>query len=145
MRACCLNITNAERSQDTYKAPAVGHPVSSSVQTQSVFREEFTPELGRHGSVVAAQLGFDPSFATSTTKVSTTASVGPSKAGTLGKQPSLTNRHSMIRKGSKRSLRAGITKGMAGVSDEEFNNVFRVPIPTNANPTEALANRFQGP
>lgn len=123
--------------------PATGQPVPSSVQTQSIFREEFTPELGRNGSVVAAHpLGFDPSFATSTTKVSTAASVVPSKAGTVRKQQSFTRRPSVIRKSSRRSLRSG--SAMAGVSDEEFNNVFRVPIPTNANPTEVLANRFQG-
>lgn len=54
----------------------------------------------------------------------------------------------MRRSGSKKSMRAGSVRsldreryGADGVDD--INSAFAVPIPTDGNPTEALANRFQ--
>jgi len=54
----------------------------------------------------------------------------------------------MRRSGSKKSMRAGSVRsldreryGADGIDD--INSAFAVPIPTDGNPTEALANRFQ--
>lgn len=146
MGSCCFPIANRSPLQDHLVTPADAGR-STSAQSQSVFREEFTPEIGRNGSAVAGySSGPDQSFAFSNTKVNNSVNaVGPSKVGTLRKQHSLNKGTTVMKRSSKRSLRgAASVKGMAGIPDEEFNNVFRVPIPTNANPTEVLANRFQG-
>lgn len=145
MGLSCSSIANLISIKEPGMNPTAAPPIITSARSQSAFREEFTPEFGRNGSfAIGNPDDVDHSFATSTTAVNTTANIGPSKVGTLMKQHSLTKRPNAMRKSSKHSLRAASAKGMPGVSDAEFNNVFRIPIPTNANPTEVLANRFQG-
>lgn len=144
MGVCCLAITNNVLAQKTYIRPPAAQSTSCSMQSQSAFREEFTPEVGRNGSMIVANpIGHDLPFATSTT-ANTSANLGPSKVGTLKKQHSFIKQEDVPRKSSRRSMRAVGAKGIAGTPDDDFNNVFRIPIPTNANPTEVLANRFQG-
>ena len=57
----------------------------------------------------------------------------------------------MRRSGSRKSLRAGSVRSL-NLGDrekytadglEDVNSAFAVPIPTDGNPTEVLANRFQ--
>ena len=67
----------------------------------------------------------------------------PSRGGTLRKRQSLKKSGSLMRRGSRKSLRAGSIKGMRD-DDDSFNSVFHTPIPTSGNPTDILANRFQG-
>jgi hypothetical protein len=58
----------------------------------------------------------------------------------------------MRRSGSKRSLRAGSVRSLVLGDKEKYsvdgvedpNSAFYVPIPTGGNPTEVLAERFQG-
>lgn len=79
-------------------------------------------------------------------------SPGPSRSGTLRKKASLSKKGSLRRNGSRRSMRAGSVRSLSlgdrekyhsdGV--EDVNSAFMVPIPTTGNPTEVLANRFQG-
>lgn len=69
--------------------------------------------------------------------------------GTLKKKASLSKRGSLRRNGSRRSVRAGSVKSLSlgdreKYNDEDMNSAFVVPIPTTGNPTEVLANRFQG-
>ena len=76
-----------------------------------------------------------------------TAAGGPSRSGTLKKRQSVSRKTSLKRSGSRKSLRAGSTKGVAHgdrTDDHEYNSAFYTPIPTSSSPTEILANRFQG-
>lgn len=58
----------------------------------------------------------------------------------------------MRRSGSKRSLRAGSVRSLVLGDKEKYsvdgaedqNSAFYIPVPTNGNPTEVLADRFQG-
>lgn len=47
-----------------------------------------------------------------------------------------------MRAGSVRSLNLG-DKEKYGVDADDANSAFLIPIPTNGNPTDTLANRFQ--
>jgi hypothetical protein len=76
----------------------------------------------------------------------------PSRSGTLKKKASLKRSGSLKRTGSKRSSYAGSVRSLNlgekekyGVGgDDEMNSAFFTPVPTSGNPTEILANRFQG-
>lgn len=77
-------------------------------------------------------------------------SVTPSRSSTLKKKSSLNKRGSIRRSGSRRSMRAGSVRSLNlgdkekyGVDGDDANSAFSVPIPTNGNPTDTLANRFQ--
>lgn len=55
----------------------------------------------------------------------------------------------MKRTGSKRGSRPGSVKSLNLADDAdgqgtEINSAFFTPVPTTGNPTEILANRFQG-
>ena len=72
-------------------------------------------------------------------------------SSTLKKRSSLSKRGSMRRSRSRKSLRAGSVRSL-NLGDrekytadglEDANSAFAVPIPTDGNPTEVLANRFQ--
>ncbi|KAL9050793.1 MAG: hypothetical protein Q9162_006414 [Coniocarpon cinnabarinum] len=65
-----------------------------------------------------------------------------SRGGTLRKRQSLKKSGSLMRRGSRKSLRAGSIKGMRD-DEDSFNSVYHSPVPTSGNPTEVLANRFQ--
>ena len=57
----------------------------------------------------------------------------------------------MRRSGSRKSLRAGSVRSLnlgdrekyGAEGADDVNSAFAVPIPTDGNPTDALANRFQ--
>lgn len=57
----------------------------------------------------------------------------------------------MRRSGSRKSLRAGSVRSLnlgdrekyGAEGADDMNSAFAVPIPTDGNPTDALANRFQ--
>ena len=75
----------------------------------------------------------------------------PSRASTLKKKASLSKRGSFRRSSSRKSSRAGSVRSINfgekeryGVTEDEQNSAFYVPIPTSGSPTELLANRFQG-
>lgn len=70
-----------------------------------------------------------------------------SRGNTLKKKPSIRRSGSLKRSGSRRSMKAGSVKSLALQSSndpDEMHSAFFCPIPTTGNPTEALANRFQG-
>lgn len=65
----------------------------------------------------------------------------PSRGGTLRKKASLK------RSSSRRSSRAGSVRSLAVHPQgdiDELHSPFYSPVPTSGNPTEILANRFQG-
>nr|OQO15409.1 hypothetical protein B0A51_17136 [Rachicladosporium sp. CCFEE 5018] len=67
----------------------------------------------------------------------------PSRNNTLKKKASVKRMGSLKRSSSRKSL-AGSIKGVGNSADEQdYNNVFFTPIPTQGSPTEILANRFQ--
>ena len=76
----------------------------------------------------------------------------PSRGGTLKKKHSLKRGSSLKRSGSRKSLHAGTVRSLALDEKEkhadeqgrEMNSAFYTPVPTTGNPTEILANRFQG-
>jgi hypothetical protein len=71
----------------------------------------------------------------------------PSRSGTLKKKASLKRGSSLRRSGSRRSSRAGSVRSLAlhpSGDVSEMQSAFFSPVPTTGNPTEILANRFQG-
>jgi hypothetical protein len=71
----------------------------------------------------------------------------PSRGGTLKKKASLRRGGSLKRSSSRRSSRAGSVRSLALQSSadvDEMHSAFFSPVPTTGNPTEILANRFQG-
>lgn len=128
---------------------ATGAVAEPSYARNGRFHEEFDAASQR-GSVVFE----GPSSATvqrSASQMSNSRSATPTRSGTLKKKSSLSKRGSMRRSGSKRSLRAGSVRSLVlgdkekysvdGVDDQ--NSAFYIPVPTNGNPTEVLADRFQ--
>lgn len=77
-------------------------------------------------------------------------SLPPSRSGTLKKKASLKRGGSLRRSNSKRSSYAGSVKSLKlGEKEkyepnEEHNSAFYCPVPLSGNPTELLADRFQG-
>ena len=70
-----------------------------------------------------------------------------SRGNTLKKKASLRRSGSLKRSGSRRSMNAGSVRSLAlqpTTDQDEMQSAFHCPVPTGANPTEALANRFQG-
>jgi hypothetical protein len=49
-----------------------------------------------------------------------------------------------MRAGSVRSLALGDREKYAVDGEEDVNSAFYIPVPTSGNPTEVLAERFQG-
>lgn len=112
------------------------------------FREEF--DAASHRSSVALD-GPVSGLQRSVSQMSHTRSPTPSRSGTLRKKASLSKKGSLRRNGSRKSLRAGSVKSLNLGDREKYadgtedpNSAFLVPIPTTGNPTEVLANRFQG-
>lgn len=74
-------------------------------------------------------------------------SIQVSRSNTLKKKSSLRRSGSLGRSGSRRSMKAGSVKSLAlqsNADEDEMHSAFYCPVPTKGNPTEALANRFQG-
>lgn len=113
------------------------------------FREELDA-ASRRSSV--AMDGPAAGIQRSTSQMSHVRSPTPSRSGTLRKKASLSKKGSLRRNGSRRSLRAGSVRSLSlgdrekyhADGTEDVNSAFTVPIPTDGNPTEVLANRFQG-
>lgn len=132
-------------------------------QYQPRFHEDFDA-ASQHGSfVLEGPSAVQPAAASSVppglvqrslSQMSVSRSATPTRSSTLKKRTSLSKRGSMRRSGSRKSLRAGSVRslnlgdrdrygaGADGVDD--VNSAFAVPIPTDSNPTEVLAVRFQG-
>ncbi|KAJ5086847.1 hypothetical protein NUU61_008154 [Penicillium alfredii] len=110
------------------------------------FKEDF--DTASHRSSVVLD---GPAVQRSTSQMSRVRSPTPSRSGTLRKKASLSKKGSLRRNGSRRSLRAGSVRSLSLGDREKYNpdgtedvnSAFAVPIPTNGNPTEVLAFRFQ--
>jgi hypothetical protein len=74
-------------------------------------------------------------------------SIALSRGNTLKKKASLRRSGSLRRSSSRRSMKAGSVRSLALQSShetDEAHSAFYCPVPTTGNPTETLANRFQG-
>lgn len=102
---------------------------------------------GDHLGPAAAASGVHRSDSQISYNRSTTPTPGLAKRASLRKRPG-----SLRRSGSRRSLRAGSVRSLSLGDKEKYgaeggddvNSAFYVPIPTSGNPTEILADRFQG-
>lgn len=85
-------------------------------------------------------------------KTSTTAVATPSRGGTLKKKSSVKRNSSLMRSGSRRSLRSSSIGGMGYDGGRrsirgdpaELKSAFYTPVPTSGTPTAVLADRFEG-
>lgn len=120
----------------------VGAPQQLSVLSQAAGSYEDAP--------MSANQEAAPELPRTNSHLSTSQSILPSRSGTLKKKPSLHKSTSLKRTASKRSSYAGSVRSLKlGEKEkygetEETNSVFYCPVPTSGNPTELLANRFQG-
>ena len=126
-------------------------PLSRSIQQPQPLRSEDGTDAIRLGSTLhdgaAAPDAHRPTSAMSQSNTLT-----PSRGGTLKKKQSLSRKGSLKRSTSMKSIGAGDAKSLrladrekrADAEDDEMNSAFFVPVPTHGNPTEILANRFQG-
>ena len=124
-------------------APADSSPLSQSVhQPQTAHVNDESNENHNEDRVNANRL--------STMSQSNT--LTPSRGGTLKKKHSIKRSGSLKRSSSRKSLHAGSVRSVALVEKEKYadgrgdqtNSAFYTPVPTTGNPTEILANRFQG-
>ena len=93
--------------------------------------------------------GVDGDMHRASSTLSQSHTLTPSRGGTLKKKQSVVRKGSLKRASSRRSSAAGSVKSVAFGTDGtaeggEMNNAFYTPVPTSGNPTEILANRFQG-
>jgi hypothetical protein len=123
-----------------------GHPVEASPLSQSAaqqngrFNEEW--DASQRGSSI-----IDGPMQRSNSAMSQGDTLIPSRGGTLKKKASLRRTGSLKRSSSRRSSRAGSVRSLAlqaPADIDEMHSAFFSPVPTSGNPTEILANRFQG-
>ena len=122
--------------------PSAASPLSQSVSQQSYgrFNEEW--EASQRGSSIV-----DGPMQRTNSMLSQGDSTMPARSGTLKKKSSLKRTGSLKRSGSRRSSRAGSVRSLAlqpAGDIDEMQSAFYSPVPTTGNPTEILANRFQG-
>ncbi len=117
-------------------------PLSQSAAQQNLgkFSEEW--EARQRGSSI-----IDGPMQRSNSAMSQGDTLIPSRGGTLKKKASLRRGASLKRPSSRRSSRAGSVRSLAvqpGQDVDEMHSACFSPVPTTGNPTEILANRFQG-
>lgn len=121
-----------------------GYPTDASPLAQSANQGRFNEEwdASQRGSSI-----IDGPMQRSNSVMSQGDTLIPSRGGTLKKKASLRRTGSMKRSSSRRSSRAGSVRSLALQSagdTDETHSAFYSPVPTTGNPTEILANRFQG-
>ena len=116
---------------------AQGAPMESSPLSQSAGHQETDLDTTIDGQRPDSQ-------------ISQSQTLLPSRGGTLKKKGSLKKSGSIRRTASHRSSRAGSVRSLTlgekekYAGSEEMKSAFYSPVPTHGNPTELLANRFQG-
>jgi hypothetical protein len=129
------------QSQIANGGPAVADYATDDIQSPTItqnsygkFNEEW--DASQRGSSIV-----DSNMHRSNSVMSQGDTLIPSRGGTLKKKASLK------RSSSRRSSRAGSVRSLVvhPQSDiDEMHSAFYSPVPTSGNPTEILANRFQG-
>lgn len=130
-----------------------GPNLDSSPLSQSLDKQEYSYDASHHNNAAIPDGHLHVTGAElrrSTSQMSQSQTLMPSKGGTLKKKASLRMTGSVKRSGSRRSSRAGSVRSLSlGDKEkygegEEFNSAFYTPVPTAGSPTDILANRFQG-
>lgn len=130
-----------EQRSDTpsHLAPPAG---GAAHQNYGRFNEEW--DSSQRGSSIIDGPGSSP-MPRSNSVLSQGETLIPSRGGTLKKKASLRKTGSLKRSSSRRSSRAGSVRSLAlQPGEDEAHSAFHSPVPTTGNPTEILANRFQG-
>lgn len=136
-------LANLNTAADFGSAPGQSElsPLSQTAQQHyGRFNEEW--DASRRGSSI-----LDSSLHRSNSGMSQGDTLAPSRGGTLKKKASLKRGSSLKRSSSRRSSRAGSVRSLAlqpSGDVDEMNSAFYSPVPTSGNPTDILANRFQG-
>ena len=139
----------SDRGGDATQNYSQGAPSDASPLVQSGgprFNEEW--DASRRGSSLVDGPS-NGAIQRSSSGMSQSQTLTPSRGGTLKKRQSLKRGNSLRRSSSRRSLGAGSVKSL-NLGDKEryegsdFYSAFYTPIPTKGSPTEILANRFQG-
>ena len=124
-------------------------PLSQSTQhgMQGRFNEEF--DASRPQSAMLEGDSGLGSVRRSNSVMSQSQTLTPSRGGTLKKKNSLKRASNLKRSSSRRSLTAGSVRSLNLGDKEKYEgsdlySAFFTPVPTRGNPTEILANRFQG-
>lgn len=133
-------------------APTDTSPLSQSVHHSQAANSNDDSALPRRGSSAVEGEQTGAGVYRTDSAISQSHILTPSRGGTLKKKGTLKKSGSVKRSSSRKSLRAGSVKslGMGEKEDhadewnEEMNSAFYTPVPTTGNPTEILANRFQG-
>lgn len=141
-----FNLANASVGTEfaaTPANPSMSSPLSQSIaiQNQGRFTEDF--EVAQRGVSIID----DPTMQRSNSIMSQGETATLSRGTTLKKKASLKRGASLKRSSSRRSSRAGSVRSLAlqsSTDTDEAHSAFYSPIPTSGNPTEILANRFQG-
>ncbi|MCJ1381892.1 hypothetical protein MMC17_005004 [Xylographa soralifera] len=136
---------------------AHGSAMKNSLLFQSDQHDEFTKTVedsngGPRPSSTPGGIGRPGELEHTDSTMSQSQTLTPSRGGTLKKKQSLKKSGSIRRSGSTRSARPGSVKSLElGESEkytdghgDELYSAFFTPVPTSGNPTEILANRFQG-
>ena len=132
-------------------------PLAQSTQQQQHQGGRFNEEFDASRPQSAVMLEGDHTVAGSSSAgmrrsdsvMSQSQTLTPSRGGTLKKKNSLKKSNSLRRSGSRRSLGAGSVQSLILGDKEKYEgadlySAFFTPVPTRGNPTEILANRFQG-
>ena len=128
---------------------AQGAPNTTSPLSQSVHRNQPEELSGDQRGYQLVDNGADGDMRRANSTLSQSHTLTPSRGGTLKKKQSVSRKGSLKRASSRRSSTAGSVGSVAFTHDGaaeggEMNNAFYTPVPTSGNPTEILANRFQG-
>ena len=136
---------------------AQGAPTKGTLLSQPTQHDEFlrTMEDSSDGQPQSSTLegsGRRGNLQHTDSTMSQSQTLTPSRGGTLKKKQSLKKSGSIRRSSSTRSVRPGSVKSLeigerekyADGHGDELYSAFYTPVPTTGNPTEILANRFQG-
>lgn len=128
--------------------PSAAFSPSSQSAVYGRFKEDFDSER----PATRAALEPDHHVQRANSAMSQSNTLTPSRSGTLKKRQSLKKVNTLHRSNSRKSLTAGSVKSLALGDAEKYgdgqqnrlSSAFYTPVPTVGNPTEVLANRFQG-
>ncbi|KAK4099953.1 hypothetical protein N658DRAFT_428894 [Parathielavia hyrcaniae] len=145
--------TDTDALQHTYGDPSADYgstPIFPASSRPTRFTEEW--DASQRGSSIVdttpgpGSLQRYTSYSGHASGVTGDAAVPLSRGNTLRKKASLRRSASLKRSGSRRSMKAGSVRSLAlqsSTDQDEMHSAFYCPVPTGANPTEVLANRFQ--
>ena len=119
-------VSNKHEPND-HSNPALAAETETGIRTgeePTKFTEDFRDSMSQSGVTEVAQ--------------------GTNESNAIKRQSSLKKRASLTRKGSLRRRSSSRRSRPSTPEAEDSNSAFFLPVPTQSNPTEILANRFTG-